>query len=78
MTRLIFAAGHYQAVPGEPAFMPEHGCLYRNGGYITIDCPGARTRLFEITDTGVIIGWAIDADGRSFAFSATPEEKSAP
>ncbi|HLJ94506.1 MAG TPA: hypothetical protein VKU02_15065 [Gemmataceae bacterium] len=50
----------------------DHGFLYHNGSYLTVDVPGAiRTDAYGINNAGEIVGSYIDAIGEH-AFIATP------
>jgi probable HAF family extracellular repeat protein len=54
----------------------DHGFLYRNGSYLTVDVPGAiRTDAYGINDAGQIVGEYEDANfvGHGFVATPTPE-----
>ena len=54
---------------------PQHGFVFRQGEYDTIDPPGSLdTFVFGINDDGVVVGVLTDKHGNVHGFKATPND----
>ena len=52
----------------------DHGFIYRDGAYNTVDVPGATaTTIRDINDLGVIVGDYVDPSGVDHGFIGTPD-----